>query len=310
MVLGCDATGVDDAYNWLKDDPMMMTLAIFTQTIRGKTNMAWKPLAMLPSLDNKSKNACKREKQGDRLSKAMKDGIPARNYNAVIRVPLRELARMQKEGLILDLDFGGNKKKVHCYFPICNWMGDILGQDKLGGRVCSHMKNLPRLFFQYHCSYADMDNDEVDCKTFPVLEYQDMVKGCEKITVYNPDDGCFYGGESTEEQQRSFLWWYNKEDELGADADSEHPEDPWKPENVMELDRFEIFVANLRSKGCLRVDSVMNELDYGGTTTGQFSALGLDILHSWMGGVVKQVCVCFLRGLPSVQKQLFEEVAD
>ena len=87
-------------------------------------------------------------------------------------------------------------------------------------------------------------------------------------------------------------------------------ETPWVAEGIMDLDRFEEYLMNLKSVGCVRVDSVLNELDYGGSEVGQFGALSIDILHSLLGGIIKQMINCFMKGLPSEVKETFEEVAD
>ena len=302
LVFGCDATGTD-AYQRLKMEPLMVTLAIFKRKIRNLPDVAWRPCAYLPALDNKSKNARLRERQGDRLSRATKDGLNTRNYHHCLSPFFSDLAKLQKRGLVITLSLGDKTETVHCYFPIVSIIGDIKSQDMFAGRVMSHARNLPRMFFQCSCPFDDMDNEDVECTTFSLAEYHHMVRGCEKITIYDPDSGRFYGGEASVQQQQVFLDNY--------DAGGEESQ-PTTPENnpIMDLDSFEYYLKFLRSKGCLRVDSCLNDLDYGESSTGQFSALGLDLLHSLLGGVVKRLVVTFLLGLPSRQKELFEEIAD
>ena len=302
VILGCDATGTD-AYQRLKMEPIMMTLAIFNRSVRNLTDRSWQPASLLPAFDNKSKNARKRERQGDRLSRALKDGLNTRNYHRCAGVFLAALSEVQKTGMIVEMTIGGKKEMVHCYFPVVCFIGDIKNQDMYAGKVMSHARGMPRLFFQCHCHFDEMDNEEVECETFTAVQYHGLVRGCERITVYDHDSQKFYGGEATAEQREQFLDGYNADDQpFTPTSASEHP--------IMDLECFENYLAYLRSHGCLRVDSPMNDLDYGGTVGGQFTALSLDLLHSLLGGVVKRLVVTFLLGLPSKQKELFEEIAD
>lgn len=80
LMFGMDATGVD-AYGRYKTEPLLMTLAVIAEHMRNKTAIAWKPLGLMPPLDHKSKNARKREAQGDALSKTCKHGLNSRNYH-------------------------------------------------------------------------------------------------------------------------------------------------------------------------------------------------------------------------------------
>ena len=215
-------------------------------------------------------------------------------------------AEIQKQGLVLNLKFGDHEATGHCYFPLALWLGDIKSQDMLAGRTMTHRRGCPRLNWQCNCSYEEIDDETAVCEPFNAAEYREMVSGCEAITVYDEDNNRFFGGASTEEERGEFL---ERRGEEGSGM-SEEDDTPTKPESIMDLDRFGRYVEHLKSRGCVRVDSVLNRLDYGGCPGGQFSALSIDLLHSLPGGLVKQVVGCFVRGLPSAMKELFEEVAD
>ena len=58
-----------------------------------------------------------------------------------------------------------------------------------------------------------MDNEEVECETFTAEQYHGLVRGCQRITVYDHDWQKFYGGEATAEQREQFLAGYNADDE-------------------------------------------------------------------------------------------------
>lgn len=151
----------------------------------------------------KSKNARKRERQGDRLSRALKDGLNTRNYHKCPGVFIRDLEKVQKSGLLVEMTMGGKKELVHCYFPplVC-FIGDIKNQDVYAGKVMCHGRNMPRTLFQCNCHWDDMDNEEVCCEPFKVSFYHRMVRGrCERITVFDPDSEKFYRGDATAEQR-------------------------------------------------------------------------------------------------------------
>jgi len=211
---------------------------------------------------------------------------------------------LQEKGMVLELKFGDKVKKVHCYFPIAMWLGDIKSQDMLSGRVPSHRRGSPRLFYQCTCPFEDMDDPEHVCEDFEQEEYIEMVRNSEKITVYDPKSNSFISGTATDAQREEFTEKFRQRN-LGERGGS-----PWKPEPIMELERFEEYLENLKSCGCVRVDSTMNDLDYGGSVRGQFGALSIDLLHSLLGGIIKNMLICFMRGLNSSTKELFEEVAD
>ena len=305
LILGCDATGTD-VNNRLKSEPVMMTFALIRQHMRNKTDTSWRCLGMMPPLDHKSKNARLRERQGNPMAQALKAGLNTRNYHRCLHSILGSLIEMQKQGMVLNLKFGKHTKEVHCYFPLSLWLGDIKSQDMLAGRVMSHRAGLPRLCWQCSCPFEDIDRHNAACETFNLQEYRRMTTNCELITVFDPERNIFVGGVSTTDQKREYLERFDS----GTLEEAIGENEPWQAEPIMELGRFDQYLQNLKSVGCVRVDSVMNELDYGGAPGGQFEALGIDILHSLLGGVIKQVAQCFFRGMPSATKEMFEEVSD
>ena len=70
-----------------------------------------------------------------------------------------------------------------------------------------------------------------------------MVVNCEKITVYNPDEDRFFGGDSSEEARESFRDLY-----LSGEINEEEAETPVGPEKIMSSDRFSAYLAYLSTK--------------------------------------------------------------
>ena len=209
---------------------------------------------------------------------------------------------LQEKGLVLKLKFGDHVAIRHCYFPIALWLGDIKSQDMLAGRVLSHSRGLPRPVWQCNCTHDELDDETAVCESFSAVEYKKMVSGCEEITVYDAEREMFIGGSATEGQRAQYL----QQLQHGVEAVG----DPWQAEPIMSSERFQEYAANLKSRGCVRVDSVLNQLHFGGTEYGQFGSLSVDTLHALLGGLFKNVVGEFMRGMPSAMKELFEEIAD
>lgn len=224
-----------------------------------------------------------------------------------LRVIVRSFLPLQESGLVLELVFGQEKKIVHCYFPVALWLGDIKSQDMLAGRQMTHRKGCPRLGWQCLCDFEDMDNPDATCAVFPASEYRSMVVNSEKITVYDPERDGFFGGDSSLESREAFRELYLS-GERSEEGDPDDP--PVRPERIMSSGRFSRYLTNLSDKGCVPVDSVLNEIDWGDSPAGQFGALGVDILHSLLGGVIKYVCTGFIQGFNSKMKEVFDDTAD
>ena len=308
VIFGMDATGVD-ANNRYKIEPLMISFAIIAEDMRNQTGLSHRPLGLMPPLDHKSKNARAREKLGDKVATLVKYGLNTRNYHRLLRRILLSFLDLQEHGLVLNLRFGEYEKVVHCYFPLALWLGDIKSQDMLSGRVMSHFKGCPRLCWQCTCAFNEMDDEKAHCESFDASEYKTMVEHCEEITVYDPDTNRFYGGHSNQTQCEAFAR-HHRDGALGLEIGESIDESPWRAEPIMCVDRFEKYIENLKSKSCYRVDSILNLIDYGDSDRGQFGALAIDVLHALLGGIIKQTISCFIRGLPSATKEIFEKVAD
>ena len=329
IMLGSDATCTDQ-HSRFKVEPIMMSLGLIKHSIRREGLRAWRPLGLMPPLNVKSKNA--RKIDGDMGSsevKGMKYGVSTRNYHRCLRAILQPLVNLQKTGLTLSLYVGSQKRTVHCYFPLAVWMGDIMNHDYLVGRIVNHQPSTRRLCWQCHCQFKDLDSpDTMTCQKFCSQQYRLLVQGCEDISVFNTNatENMFYGGSATDAEKQMYLNALRdgELDNLVAEKESfyaaslqEHglPEGTILPEKIMTIERLTAYKDQLRvSYACNRVDSIMNELDYGAVCAGyggaQFQACAIDILHSLMGGVIQKVCDCFISGLNSSAKGTFERVAD
>lgn len=321
LMLFCDATATD-RFGRFKSEPLMFTSAILKEATRNDTAVAWRPLGLLPPLDCKSSNARRRERQGGKLLKAIKHGISARNYHKCTQVILLKLQEVQKTGFVCMLRLGEQKKKVHCYIPIVNWLGDIKSQDLLSGRIPTYHQSCSRICWQCNCSCQDAArlSTEKECVQMTQRQYISYVQHSETITVYNSATELFLGDASSPDKEQ-FLTLFRANDTSVIDFDDVkwnrllagegRRGETFITEGMIMLDSVFIeYISRLKDLSLNRVDSILNYLDYGDSVYGQFGALCPDLLHSFLGGIVKRVCVEYVIRLGSKEKELLEEVID
>ena len=155
IVLYIDGTNLGNFTN-AKLEPVMFSLSIFNRETRNKS-YAWRPLGYLKRpVDNIKGHG----EHADDLK-----GRNNRNYHRALRLILKDLIRVQKDGGILcDLVIGEHiNKNMRLKVKLVCVVGDCEGADDLCSRYASHSANVISLCRYCNCLTENADQTDFEC---------------------------------------------------------------------------------------------------------------------------------------------------
>lgn len=283
-------------------EPVMFTTFLLKSSVRQKTDSAWSPIGFIPDLDKKSKAQKQKEKQGSKLHSDFNHGMSARNYHRCLAQILQQVCDLQLSGLEIELEFGSFKKICHIYLPVFSILGDIKSQDTLTGRIVSHHKSMARLCWRCMCKFSELADPYNNCKLVNSKQFFELIECCEDISVVDPiSRTVIYGPKPEHTELHEFL--KRKRDQAEILLPNRHV--------VMTPTEFHKYSQTLRKQYSLnRLDSVLNYLDCGANPHSPFTTCAIDLMHSFSGGIAKQVCFVFISFMSTECKEYLESLID